>query len=734
MRKTALLTAVSLAASLIVAPMAHAGDNGNGFYNVALGPGSDETSVTLTWDQKSGVVTGVDITSDDTADASSTYEGIFTTPNMPSNRSLQTYQHRKAVVRNLVPGKTYTYRIGSNVAGWSEPMTFTAGSGSTSWSFSATGAPNTLVDDATWASTATAATAAHPELLVVTGNATSDMSSHLERDTFTASPALQNVPTAIGIHSGDKGGETGWHFQLPGGLKNHAAFIFNNVGFINVSDTDAAGAATLIRNEAARLKPSTDWLVLYGMNSMSKELRQAASEAGIDLVLTGGDYYYSRSHLLTADAATKAEDNVLYKKDQGTLFVSLNSASNSNFAKPAGASENLAKTFQDGTPDYTTVKVSPEELTITTRDVATGAVIDKVTLSQKDPIKPAPIASETATTTTQNPAPTTTKPTPTKEPAPTTSKKPTPTTAKPTISKQPTPTTAKPTSTKEPAPTTSKQPTPTTAKPTSTKEPAPTTSKKPTPTTEEPAPTPSLKPGTTVETVIPGNATVLDDTVVNPTGTITGEVLDAAGTKVNGALVSVDKQGKVTVTLPKDAKAGDYTVQLTDGGANVGDPITVTVNAPEPSMRPGTTVEKITPGKATVLDDTVVNPTDSITGEVLDAAGAKVTGATVSVDKQGKVTVTLPKDAKAGDYTVQLTDGGTNIGDPITVTVEKTTPKPKPGNDTDGSSDGSSAENMVWVGVGGFFGMIAVAGLLGWLIGNVLGHARPYLAQAGIYI
>ncbi|MCT1441616.1 fibronectin type III domain-containing protein [Corynebacterium glucuronolyticum] len=642
MRKTALLTAVSLAASLIVAPMAHAGDNGNGFYNVALGPGSDETSVTLTWDQKSGVVTGVDITSDDTADASSTYEGIFTTPNMPSNRSLQTYQHRKAVVRNLVPGKTYTYRIGSNVAGWSEPMTFTAGSGSTSWSFAATGAPNTLVDDATWASTATAATAGHPELLVVTGNATSDMSSHLERDTFTASPALQNVPTAIGIHSGDKGGETGWHFQLPGGLKNHAAFIFNNVGFINVSDTDAAGAATLIRNEAARLKPSTDWLVLYGMSSMSKELRQAVSEAGIDLVLTGGDYYYSRSHLLTADAATKAEDNVLYKKNQGTLFVSLNSASNSNFARPAGASENLAKTSQDGTPDYTTVKVSPEELTITTRDVATGAVIDKVTLSQKDPIKPAPIASETATPTTQNPAPTTTNPTPTKEPAPTTSKKPTPTTAKPTTSKKPTPTTAKPTSTKEPAPTTSKKPTPTTAKPTSTKEPAPTTSKKPTPTTEEQAPTPSLKPGTTVETVIPGNATVLDDTVVDPTGTITGEVLDAAG--------------------------------------------------------------------------------------------AKVTGATVSVDKQGKVTVTLPKDAKAGDYTVQLTDGGTNIGDPITITVEKTTPKPKPGNDTDGSSDGSSAENMVWVGVGGFFGMIAVAGLLGWLIGNVLGHARPYLAQAGIYI
>ena len=154
-------------------------------------------------------------------------------------------------------------------------------------------------------------------------------------------------------------------------------------------------------------------------------------------------------------------------------------------------------------------------------------------------------------------------------------------------------------------------------------------------------------------------------------------------------------------------------------------------------MKPGSVVEKVTPGKATVLDDAVVHPTATLTGEVLDAKGTKVTGATVNVDKQGKVTVTLPKDAKAGTYTVQLRDGENAIGEPITITVTAKatpTPKPKPDPNKDGSSDGSSAENMVWVGVGAFFGMIGLAALFGWLIGNALGHARPFLAQVGIHI
>lgn len=624
MRKTALLTAVSVAASLMVAPMASAGDNGGGYYNVMLGSGTDETSVTVTWDQDLISSTVVDIVSDPTIPDAHGSGAVFSahTEGMPYSA-----HHRKAKVSGLTPGQTYTYRVGNESDGWSDEMTFTAGSGSTSWSFAATGAPNTLVDDATWASTVTAATATHPELLVVAGNAMEKANSTAGRYAFTAPDALQSVPTVTGSHSSDSFGgslETAWHFQQPNFSFGNTAFTYNNVGFIGVTpQLEDYREESFITSNADAMRGQVDWIVLFGMSSLENKpyLQKVASNAGIDLVLSGNDYFYSRSHLLNANSvsdASKADGSVLYPGDNDTLFVSLNSATDRNLAQPTGDPDTQLKSAQDGTPDYTTVDVTPEELTITTRDVASNAVIDTVTLSRKQIINPSPIASE-------EPTPTSEKPT-TSEPKPTT-KKPEPTSEKPTTS--------------EPKPTT-KKPEPTSEKPTTSE---------PKPTTEKPTPKPE------------------------PT--------------------------------------------------------------PDPSVKPGSVVEKVTPGKATVLDDAVVHPTATLTGEVLDAKGTKVTGATVNVDKQGKVTVTLPKDAKAGTYTVQLRDGEKAIGEPIkiTVTAKATpTPKPKPDPNKDGSSDGSSAENMVWVGVGAFFGMIGLAGLFGWLIGNALGHARPFLAQVGIHI
>ena len=643
MRKTALLTAVSVAASLMVAPMASAGDNGGGYYNVMLGSGTDETSVTVTWDQDLISSTVVDIVSDPTIPDAHGSGAVFSahTEGMPYSA-----HHRKAKVSGLTPGQTYTYRVGNESDGWSDEMTFTAGSGSTSWSFAATGAPNTLVDDATWASTVTAATATHPELLVVAGNAMEKANSTAGRYAFTAPDALQSVPTVTGSHSSDSFGgslETAWHFQQPNFSFGNTAFTYNNVGFIGVTpQLEDYREESFITSNADAMRGQVDWIVLFGMSSLENKpyLQKVASNAGIDLVLSGNDYFYSRSHLLNANSvsdASKADGSVLYPGDNDTLFVSLNSATDRNLAQPTGDPETQLKSAQDGTPDYTTVDVTPEELTITTRDVASNAVIDTVTLSRKQIINPSPIASEEPTPTSEKPS--------TSEPKPTT-KKPEPTSEKPTTSK-PKPTTKKPEPTSE-KPTTSK-PKPTTKKPEPTSE-KPTTSK-PKPTTEKPTPKPE------------------------PT--------------------------------------------------------------PDPSVKPGSVVETVTPGKATVLDDAVVHPTATLTGEVLDAKGTKVTGATVNVDKQGKVTVTLPKDAKAGTYTVQLRDGEKAIGEPITITVTAKatpTPKPKPDPNKDGSSDGSSAENMVWVGVGAFFGMIGLAGLFGWLIGNALGHARPFLAQVGIHI
>ena len=44
------------------------------------------------------------------------------------------------------------------------------------------------------------------------------------------------------------------------------------------------------------------------------------------------------------------------------------------------------------------------------------------------------------------------------------------------------------------------------------------------------------------------------------------------------------------------------------------------------------------------------------------------------------------------------------------------------------SKDGIASEDMAWIGVGAFFSLVAVAGLVGSLLGTATRYIRPYLA------
>ena len=169
-----------------------------------------------------------------------------------------------------------------------------------------------------------------------------------------------------------------------------------------------------------------------------------------------------------------------------------------------------------------------------------------------------------------------------------------------------------------------------------------------------------------------------------------------SGTKFqsNTPGITVDKDGKVTVTIPEGAKPGDkitgeITVTYPDGSKDIV-PVEVTVtNQDKDIYTPEYDKENGKPG------GTVELPLKEKDGKKIPS-GTKFESNTpgITVDKDGKVTVTIPEGAKPGDkitgeITVTYPDGSTDTV-PVEVTVTNQdkdiyTPKYEDGNGKPGA-------------------------------------------------
>ncbi|GAA3523121.1 YPDG domain-containing protein [Corynebacterium pilbarense] len=194
---------------------------------------------------------------------------------------------------------------------------------------------------------------------------------------------------------------------------------------------------------------------------------------------------------------------------------------------------------------------------------------------------------------------------------------------------------------------------------------------------------PALMPGTVTDKVpADGTPKVLDDTVQNVTDGLTGEVRDKDGNVIDDAKVEIGTDGKITVTVPEGTDPQDATVAIKDADGNqVGEPIDIEITEPAPSIDNGEgKVEVLEPGaeEPTKLDDKVTNPTEGMTGEVLDNDGNPITGAEVTVDPEtGEITVKVPEDAPTGPATVVIKDAdGNQVDDPIHVVIAEPTADP----------------------------------------------------------
>ena len=423
---------------------------------IVLGIGSDATEANVAWQSKTNELQYLEYwPADDAADKTS-----VESPRGQYNAAIF-YPH-EATMTGLAPDTEYVYRVGNDDRGWSEERTFTTGEDSDSWSFLAMADAQIGVDakideqSAAWNKAVNVATGEHPDsaFLMHLGDQAEGWGAPVKQlEEFTAPEALQNYRLAV-LKGNHETYAPDRHFQdtyfLPNedGASANYFFNYNNVLFIGLdgnrsSAADIEAHAKFVNDAIADHGADADW-VMVGIHQapfsqgthytdsdvvrLREQLTPKLSEAGVDLVLSGHDHIYTRTHLMNGfdpvipEGAAKSGD-VLIPEDGEVLYLTSTTATGGkyyDFQDESGethphvreerardlAHDSTARWRQDYNPDYTNISVSPTELKLTTYNINTPYVVDQVTLQKKDAEKPEEKPEETTKPTTEQ------KPTP----------------------------------------------------------------------------------------------------------------------------------------------------------------------------------------------------------------------------------------------------------------------------------------------------------------------------------
>lgn len=461
LRRSAVATTVvvSLFAPVTVAVDATAQDDAvnTKISRIVLGIGSDATEANLAWQSKTNELQYLEYwPADNPGDVTS-----VESPHGPYNAAIF-YPH-EATMTGLEPDTEYVYRVGNDDRGWSEERTFTTGTDSDTWNFLAMADAQIGVDakiaeqSAAWNKAVNVATGEHPDsaFLMHLGDQVEGWGAAVKQlEEFTAPEALQNYRLAV-LKGNHETYTSDRHFQdtyfLPNedGASANYFFNYNNVLFIGLdgnrsSAADIEAHAKFVNDAIADHGADADW-VMVGIHQapfsqgthytdsdvvrLREQLTPKLSEAGVDLVLSGHDHIYTRTHLMNGfdpvipEGAAKSGD-VLIPEDGEVLYLTSTTATGGkyyDFQDESGethphvreerardlAHDSTARWRQDYNPDYTNISVSPTELKLTTYNINTPYVVDQVTLQKKDAQKPTTEQKPTTkqATTEQKPAP-----------------------------------------------------------------------------------------------------------------------------------------------------------------------------------------------------------------------------------------------------------------------------------------------------------------------------------------
>ena len=230
-------------------------------------------------------------------------------------------------------------------------------------------------------------------------------------ENFTVVPTLGNHDRANKAYSE--------HFNLPNlqnGGKNLASsdfyFTHNDTLFVslNSESLDYKGHEETMKRATADTKgQNPKWIVAlthrnpYSAGKHSDKLATKIrrdkfaplmKKYNVDLVLGGHDHSYSRSHVMNGkDAQVKWEENgtapQTYSNPNGTIYVTLNSASGSKLYELDGKKDYAVKSIQGNQPAYSKVNITKDYIEVLTYHVPQGNEklgdpIDRVRINKDD--------------------------------------------------------------------------------------------------------------------------------------------------------------------------------------------------------------------------------------------------------------------------------------------------------------------------------------------------------------
>ncbi|MBN2442438.1 MAG: metallophosphoesterase [Spirochaetales bacterium] len=312
------------------------------------------------------------------------------------------YYHNKAVVTCLLPNSVYVYRLGDGKGNWTSSSTFST-YGCSQFEFlvvgdAQIGAGEIERDTEGWADTLEKAVSEYPEtaFIMSAGDQVDIGYNENQFSAFFSPVQLRRIPVAPCLGNHDRGADnTYYHFNLPNhsthygvttpGIGNYY-FSYGKALFmvLNTNNRESAAHESFIC-ETLNAHPYVEWKIvmfhddIYGsgchaaelsMINLRKGLVPLFDTYGIDIVFTGHDHSYSRSHVMFEDTPQLDQhynSSGAVIDPGGTVYFTLNSSSGSKFySVVASQPDYAAHQSQLNVPSFSHVAINRHTFTITT--------------------------------------------------------------------------------------------------------------------------------------------------------------------------------------------------------------------------------------------------------------------------------------------------------------------------------------------------------------------------------